>query len=237
MRYISATLWLFPFLSFIVGYVVVHSFSYREIVQAPAVIGLPLAQAVKVLSGCTLNARILAEKEDTDLPEGSVISQSPVAGKKVKAHQSVFLVVTRHAEKARAPLLSGLTLAQAQARVQENNIRLKTYYLPAQLPHNTCVAQNIAEQEELDTPTMLAYISQGASTLRVFPLLKQQKVSLVTQFLKNYGIAVVMRSVNTGRPATPTKHSQVLEQYPVAGSLVDIKKLPSVQITISDPAA
>jgi beta-lactam-binding protein with PASTA domain len=235
MRYFSATLWVLPFLSFIAGYVLLHSVSYREVVQAPAVVGLPLAQAVKVLSGCRLNARILTEKEDADLPEGSVISQSPVAGKKIKAYQSIFLVVTRHADKAHAPLFSGLMLSQVQARAQEHNIHLKTYYLPAQAPYNTCIAQNVAEHEELDTPAMLVYVSQGAPTLRVFPTLKQHKVAAVTKFLKNYGLTVITNYVN-GRPATPTKHSRVLEQYPAAGSLVDIIKLSSVLITISDPA-
>ena len=233
MRFLSAILWLLPFLSFLAGYALVYKFSHRETVQAPTVVGLPLSQAVKILSKYTLNARILAEKEDNDLPEGSVITQSPLPGQKVKAHQSMFLVVTCHAEKSHAPLLSGLTLTEAQARAQENNIRLKTHYLQAQLPHNTCIAQDIAAQEELDTPTLLAYVSQGTTSLRIFPLLKQKKVSTVTQFLKNYGIKAIIRSAD-GQPVTPTKNLQVIEQYPVAGTLVDIKKLPSVHITVSN---
>src|SRR5205085_11984966 len=102
--------------------------------ETPSVIGQHIHDAIKLLSTHHLNARILSEKEDLDLPEGIVISQSPVQGQKIKSQQSIFLVVTRRPPKAQAPRLFGLNNEESNANTQKKGIQLKSYSIESICP-------------------------------------------------------------------------------------------------------
>jgi len=53
-------------------------------IQAPALVGKQLQNAVALLSQKNLNVRFITQKEDPDLPHGTILSQTPAAGRNVK---------------------------------------------------------------------------------------------------------------------------------------------------------
>lgn len=234
---LQSLLWMVPFVCFLGGYQLLRIFTHREIIETPAVVGLHIADAIKIFSRFNLNTRILTEKEDLDLPEGIIISQSPAAGQKVKAHQSIYLVSTRHPAKPQAPRLEGLTLSQAQAVAKQENIRLKTAFLESNALQNKCFAQNVRAGEELESKNILAYFSTGTTSVRILPDLKNRLVSDVLPFLKNYAIDTVVTHAH-GSP-DDAEHvcdaCLVTEQRPLAGTLVDLKKPLTVHLTVTDP--
>lgn len=87
-------LWLMPFASFLIGYQIINIFKNQNEIIVPNFVGKTLNQAIKVASDNNLNLRISAEKEDSQLPEGTIISQIPNR-QKIKPNQSIYLVISK----------------------------------------------------------------------------------------------------------------------------------------------
>jgi eukaryotic-like serine/threonine-protein kinase len=227
-------LWILPFFCFLGGYQLVRFFSDHGIIEAPAVVGQHIHDAIKLLSQYHLNARILTEKEDNDLPEGIVLSQSPPQGQKVKAHQSVFLVVTRKPPQLQAPSLYGMTLNEATTAAQAQGVQLKAYGVESVSPQGTSIAQNAHPQDQLIDGTLTAYFSEGTTPIRVFPDLKGKKVSQVVAFLKEYGIQAKLTHTQEIEEHHTCSFCTVLAQRPLAGALISLKRPLTVQLTVHD---
>ncbi len=79
---------------------------------------------------------------------------------------------------------------------------------------------------------MWVYCSSGLKTQRIFPDLRGRTVDEVASFLEPYGITVSV--VNYDVESVAKKDSSLVkDQRPLAGSLVDLNKKLSVQLTVS----
>ncbi len=223
-NFLLSFIWLVPFLSFIAGYQLVRLLTHTETVFVPSVVGLHLNDAIRMLSADQLNVRILAEKEDPDLHEGMILSQTPDHGQMVKPHQSVFLVITRKPLKPQAPKLQGITCAQAQKKARHAHIRLKSFNLESSVPKDRVITQSVAPGREVKTNTLTIYCSDGSTTLRIFPELKGKSVDEVVSFFGLYDIPVKVHG---------PKDASIKDQRPLAGTLIDIQKPLIVEITTS----
>lgn len=235
MRFIYSYLWILPFITFITGYQVLHFVTYKAVIKVPNVIGQHIHDAIKMLSDYKLNARILDQKEDANLPEGLVISQSPSQDQSIKTQQSVFLVVTRKPPKPLSPSLYGLTLDQAKLLAQEKAIRLKFYFIETCDLQGTCIAQSNQPNEELVNKEIAAYFSSGTTCIRIFPNLKAKPVPEVIDFLKSYGIEVKLMHLKPIELTDSThtcSNCIVIGQSPLPGSLINLKKQLTVQLTV-----
>jgi beta-lactam-binding protein with PASTA domain len=229
--YFYSLLWLLPFLCFLGGYQLIQLLSDHGSLEAPSVVGQHIHDAIKLLSRYHLNARIVTEKEDADVPEGIVISQSPLPGKKIKSHQSLFLVVTRKPPKPQAPVLYGMTTDDAHAITRAKHIQLKAYAIESINPHNTCIAQSAQPNQELSDNTMTAYFSDGTTPIRVFPQVKGKRVKEVSSFLKEYGIECKIthtKGVEEGHVCSCI----IVAQQPLPGTLVNMKRPLIAHLTV-----
>lgn len=217
-------LWLLPFLSFIAGYQLIRLLTRTETIRVPSVVGLHMNEAIKILSTDLLNVRILAEKEDPDLHEGTILSQNPEPGQRVKTHQSIFLVITKKPAKARAPQLRGLICEQAQTKAAQAGITLKTISFESPFPKDRVIAQSVLPEREVKNKSLMVYCSEGSTPLRIFPDLKGRSVDEVASFFALYSATVNVQ----GNRSDPIK-----EQQPRAGTLVDIRKPLTVQLVCS----
>ena len=229
-NFIKPFLWILPFISFLAGYQFVRMLSHTEVIEVPNIVGMHMSDAIKILSTFQLNARILAEKEDPDAHEGIILSQTPVYGKKVKPHQSIFLVVTRRPPKPHAPALFGMKQQDAAAKAQKERVALKVYPLESQYPSGTVIAQNAQPQQELADSSLSVYVSAGASSMRLMPDLKDHSVEEVTKFFAPYQITVESTHVGE-QEGHKCAACIVTEQKPAAGTPIDLKKPPVVQVT------
>jgi len=88
-------IWIFPFSSFFLGYFFLSAWYHVERVKTPSLVGTNLPHAFQTLSQHQLNPRLLAIKEDPDIEQGTILSQTPSAGHPIKPHQPVFLVISK----------------------------------------------------------------------------------------------------------------------------------------------
>jgi beta-lactam-binding protein with PASTA domain len=218
-------LWLMPFLSFVAGYQFIRLLTHTETIRVPAVVGLHMNEAIKILSTDLLNVRILAEKEDPDLHEGTILSQMPEAGQQVKTHQSIFLVVTKRPPELRAPHCIGLTVEEVQRKASALGITLTIESFESSIPKNRIISQSIMPDREVNQRSLMLYNSEGSTPMRIFPDLKGRLVEEVVPFFTLYNATVQIQ----GDKAKPIR-----EQHPRAGTLVDIRKPLTLQVICSE---
>jgi beta-lactam-binding protein with PASTA domain len=115
------TVWLLPFICFIIGYCAMSWLLRPAAMSMPSLINHSLHDATKIASEHHLNIRILREQENTQLAEGTVIDQIPSPKSLVKHYQTVFLVITKKAARPLAPHLLNLSTIKGQSveHVQE----------------------------------------------------------------------------------------------------------------------
>ena len=205
-------------------------------VETPSLIGKNINYAAKVLSQHNLNLRIIAEKEDADLPEGTIISQTPTKQQKVKPQQSVFCVVSHQTQSAHAPCLINNQIKQVDELLKNEKIRNKSYCLASKYSEGTCIAQIPSAQEPLQYQSMIIYLSASNKKTVVFPSLKGKSVDEVIEFLDKY---TIKPSVQHNRLVDKHHHCTnciVIDQKPLVGSLVDFSKPLPVQLQVNSSA-
>lgn len=219
---ISSTLWMWPFVAFFGGYQGMRYITQVELVVMPTVVGLHLNEAIQILSEDRLNVRILAKKEDFDLQEGTILSQMPHQGKMVKPHQSVFLVTSCRPNNARAPKLVGEPKTKAQEEAKKAHRALKVYHFESSYPKDRCIAQSVLPEQEMKDSSLIVYCSEGNTPLRIMPDLKNHKAEECISFFGRLNILVKV---------VGDKQGTVIDQQPIAGTLIDISKPLVIDVT------
>jgi len=198
----------------------------------PRLVGRHLQEAVKMLSDQNLNIRIAEEKETTEVPEGTILSQIPLEGQKIKPYQSIFLVLSQRASLSLAPSIQGLPEAEAVQLAHERQLDIKRYRLFSSAPTDTCIAQIPAPSVPLTTKKIISYISAGDQPYRLMPNFKNLPIREVSSFLRSYTIEPHIFHGYEIEEEHTCDHCVVLDQRPFPGTLVNISQQSKVQLRI-----
>ena len=221
--------WITPFLSFLVGYQLLNIMTSVAELPAPNIVGLPLVDAVKQLSDRSLNARVMMEKEEPDLVEGTVLAQTPHAFHKVKPQQSIFLIIAKKPKKL-APNILNKSTSEIETIAEQSNIRIKTYPVSSHYPVGTCIGQEPTAEQWIDQNKMIAYVSSGNSKPHIFPNIKGMPVRQVVQWLKDYPAQVTIAHQTAVDADHQCIECLVIDQKPLPGTIIEIDKSFMVQI-------
>lgn len=223
-------LWFLPFIFFCAGYYFVSLFGNGDPIELPSVIGYGLQGALKELSGRKLTAVIKGEKEDAHLIEGTIISQSPLPGQKVKHQQSVFLVVAKKPQAVPAPSCAGLQQQEIQAQAKTLGVRLKIFYLESHHPKDMCIAQIPSPGTPLHEKIMYIYLSSGITPLRMMPDFRGRSVGEVRDFLAVHSFELKFFSHEQ-----PADQDIINDQRPLPGSIINFLKGTSFYVSARSP--
>ncbi len=211
----------------------IRSFFHIAELETPCVVGKKLGQAFTILSNHHLAIHLLDQKEDADLPDGTVLSQIPAPGQLVKPRQTVFLALSKQPPQPIAPCLYGKQLDEIERQVRAAKLRLKTYFLESVYPTNQCIAQIPGPDEPVPDKIMIAYISKGNAKHIIWPDFTGKSLADITDFLESYDIKpYIIEAAAAGQQQK--EFPLVIDQRPLAGSLISInqKQLPIVQLYI-----
>jgi serine/threonine-protein kinase len=230
--------WLIPFLAFAIGYYAISFVFKSKTIQAPALVGKCIDKAVIILSEQNLNIRIVGNKNDSDLPEGTIISQTPLAGSKIKENQTLYVVIAKKPAAILAPDFKQKTISAATRIAQDLGLHIKTYAIPSSAPDQQCIAQFPAAGQELDNNTIIVYSSAANTKSVIMPSCKDMHVSEVISFLQLYGITPTILHTRPELLGINHQCAQciVIDQRPLAGSLVQInaEKPLSIQLQVQE---
>jgi serine/threonine-protein kinase len=221
MKNLRHYLWAIPFLSFLCGYYSMSTLYTNKIIRTPSVVGMQFAQAARLLADNQLNVRILGEKEDPDLPAGTIISQNPLPNSSIKPQQSVFLVISSEPQPLKAPNFVGRSLQEIEKIAQDRSLKYKLFMRPCNYPANICFAQWPSAGSTLDTNPLIVYVATADQRPVIMPNLIGHSVPDVADFLINH--EMVPQLIH--QPDVPDGHicssgCIVTDQRPLAGSLV-----------------
>lgn len=222
-----------PFLFFIIGYTLLAWLTHVTVVKVPALVGMPLVEALKTTSDLQLNARVVAVQEVADIPEGTVMSHVPMAGSNIKSHQRIFMVVSKHPELVKAPMWVGMDLDAVEKSAHQQGIRLKKYFVSSSSHlKNTVMAQFPSERQPLPDRTVILYCSSGEDMLVVVPDMRGLPVSVVQEFCARHELALEITYVTIYDAAYPYHECVVKHQRPLAGSIIELRKGIKFQIHV-----
>lgn len=224
--------WFLPFIAFIAGYELLNYTTHVKEIKAPALVGLPITQAVKILSDHNLNPRILVEKEEKDILPGTILSQTPCSGQSVKVNQSIFLVVAQKPKPLVVPDLHQKTEKEIQTIATKHNIRTKSYYIPSHYPQGTCFAQSPKCGSLVDDRKMTVYISAAQQKMVLFPQFKRMPVNEAKEFLQGYPVTIKVFHKQPVPPDHRCDNCIVTEQKPLANSLITLSNNVYVQLQV-----
>lgn len=181
-------LWLLPFISFIVGY---SFFSYLylvDTVHAPSIVGMQIEKAFPLLSESNLNIRLIAVKLDPELPDGTILSQTPAAQTPIKSHQAMYVVVSQKPPKISMPVLVNKSAEAIEQELKSAAIRNKTYLHQSNFASGVCIGQFPASGTPLEEKKVITYLSSGMNKPVLLPKFKNKSIFQVTDFLDMHAI-------------------------------------------------
>jgi beta-lactam-binding protein with PASTA domain len=225
-----------PFVCFTAGYFfIAHFFGAKEI-ETPALIGKKLQEAARELSALNLNLRIVTEKPDAELQAGTIISQTPSAGKHIKENQSIFIVISKKLPHPLAPECLGKHRADLQKLCDTTGIHATWHYLEHALPKDLCFAQYPSAGTEI-TDRMIIYVSSGEKKPIIWPNFTGIASEKVIDFLTSHDISAQIIQANhipSISGASSEQSAVIIDQRPQAGSLIllDSGKMPRVQLQV-----
>lgn len=228
---IKPYLWILPFLSFFLGYTVISRIIGARSVKTPTLLGLDITAASKLLSDANLNLRIIDQKVDTDLPDNLIIQQTPKPDQTIKANQSVFCVITKRPPHAAAPNL--LQRAESELNtLADNAVRITSYRVPSIYTEGTCIGQFPKPKESLQDKVITAYVAHNPNSQALFPKVIGKTVQEVFSWLQPYGFKKEVIHRKTITHTTDTCDCIIIDQKPLAGTIVDIKKTMLIQLIV-----
>jgi len=224
-------LWLIPFGCFATGYGVALFLFRSETVPTPSVVGLPLTSAVKILSKQNIGVRISAHKPSLDVPEGTVLIQSPAAGQSIKTHQTAFLVIAEQPPVPTAPSFLTLSREKIEQEASQQRISVTFAAIPHAAPTDTCCAQCPAPGQPLTKPTMTVYCSEKRTKLVIWPSFVGKSIGEILPWLEAQNLRFEI-TADSSRYSDKKKLLQapIIDQQPRAGTIInaDSDKLPTV---------
>ena len=156
-------LWIFPFISFVFGYYFLHTLLQKKEIFTPNVIGQNIQSAMKGMSKCGLNIRLLREQEDSDLPAGIVLEQIPKPNQMVRPNQHVFVTISKRPQTVLAPDFLGQRYKFIVKQVAKLGIHAKVFWLQSTYPKNFCIAQSPQPEQEMRDQKLIIYVSSGSA--------------------------------------------------------------------------
>lgn len=142
------------------------------ILEVPNVVGKTQMEAQQILKDAGFIFRIAAERYDSEVPAGVVISQSPMGGEKAKKDREVYCVISKGDQYTKVPDVRGKTQREAELELNNQGLQLGNVRLVSHptIPKDRVVNQNPKGGTEVAKGTLVDLeVSKGpeGSTVKV----------------------------------------------------------------------
>ena len=201
-------------------------------VTVPDVTGKPMALARQILEDQKLRVNI-AEVYDASVPVGTVVSQTPEAGSKVKEERTVTINVSRGGEELDMPDLLGLDRSDAEIKLKKMGLKLGSVYEKfSDEEEGTVIGQEPRSGTKISKgQTIDITVSRGKKIKKVnVPNVKGGTLSAAESTLHSKGL-----SVNVEKRESSQAPGTIISQSPAADSEVDSGS--TVTLVVSEEAS
>ena len=229
----NSILFILPFIGFVSGYFILYIFLQNKEIVVPNIIGKNLQDCIKEVSHQGLSLKLLREQVDPDLPQGVILQQIPASNQKIKPNQNILITISKKPKPITATNFLGFSHKEINLRTKKSGIQNKSYWIKSIFPLDSCIAQSPQEGQVLQNQKLTTYISSGQNGLFVVPNFKSFSLDEVKQNLNDENISLeVLHSKDYGQKCD-AKDCFVIDQKPMAGSIIDLNKPLRIQLQVS----
>lgn len=226
-RFVICT--LLPFICYLAGYFFCAQLLNNRIIITPSVMGMPLQQGVMLLSKKNLRSLVIKEREEVSVACGTILDQIPHAQQQIKENQVVYLTISTQPTQI-TPSLLAHTAEQIPTIAQQEGLNIRLHHLPVphtqgqvfgQFPH--------AGSNRMPGQSVIAYSAITTPKLFIWPNMQGKDLATVQNFLSHYQIKPTILTVDR---STPKDDALIIQQRPVAGSLITLSSLGSLVVQL-----
>jgi serine/threonine-protein kinase len=228
---VNKYLWILPFISFLGGYWLMSVVYKTKTLQAPALVGKTIQEALRISADNSLSIRLVKEQEDSELPAGTIISQSPLPNTHIKSHQAIQCVISKKTEHL-APRLIGKKIEDMQSELDSLGISYKLYPIASSAPEGTCIAQDPAPDVPMPSKVLQIYVAKNTLQQFLFPDLRQKSIEEVKNFLSSAPVTIQVTHAFEQTENHNCSDCIVSDQRPRPGSIVSLDKEKPIQVQL-----
>ncbi len=211
--------WLIPFLVFFSTYILLNLWFKPETTSMPNIVGANLIQATKICSSMHIRPQIVHINIDKDLPQATIIHQTPSAGSMIKKEQTIYIEITEKPALKKAPDCVGMSRQDIKEMLSTHDIRVKFHPIEYRYLADHCFCQWPSPGAPLKSKTIICYVAQKPRRMVIWPDLKSKPFNEVKSLLEEYNI-----DIKTNIMPQPDQAYYIYDQQPKAGSIVDLAK-------------
>ncbi len=193
--------------------------------NVPDVVGMPEAEAFRVLDSLNLEPRKGDVHPDKDYPEGYVVAQNPVPQQIVKPRRRVYLTISGGEQLAVVPELKGRSLRDTKFALDRSGLKLGTVQrqISREFPEGTIISQDIVSGAKVKHGS---YIGVTQSTGQSMDSLLVPNV--IGKTLVDAQKMLIQKGFKTGtitnQPNADLLPNTVIGQLPRAGDIASFGK-------------
>lgn len=203
---------LFVAVAIVSAYLTFYLLTSTKSHEVPGLAGKSLLEANKLLGERKLFLKIVGETYDADVPAGHIMKQEIPEGRTIKEGRTIGVIISKGPKMLYIPMLSGLTLDDAQILIQQNNIKLdrvaKVHSAVAE--KNTVIAQDPNPEEQGAGGITLVVSAGNYDDTVICPSFTNMAVDDAKNLARQIGL----------EPVTSGEGKKVDSQSPPARSLV-----------------
>ena len=200
-------------------------------VEVPSIVGQSVEEAKVSLSNQDLKVDVIGRRFDDDFPDGSVISQHPRPGGRMKIRRAVRVIVSLGEKRDAIPELLGSTLGVARLLVAEAGYelgRISWLSIPEIRKEEIIRQYPLANSERIMSPKIDVLVSSGDSTRYVMPDVTGWGLNQVLLLFEGNGVKV--GRIQYGSYPN-TRKGIIVKQFPEPGYILVEKKAVNLEVS------
>lgn len=212
--------------------VLVHS---KKEVIVPNLINKPLSEALDIVSKLGLGLKKIGEVYDPNYPTGTVISQQPSAGMRVRQGRFINVVISLGGEKVFVPNVVGEERKKAEVTLRQYNLLVGTvtYRYSLRYTKNRVIEQQPIAESIVDKNSyvdLVVSLGLPPDDIILMPEFINKDVSEVYSWSKKYGLDVeVEYQIVENEP-----QGKVMRQNPPPDTMVQPGQ--EIKVVVANPS-
>lgn len=218
--FILRYLWLLPFICFLAGYQIMKWAYQPHFLITPSLVGKTLDEAIHLAADQKLSLQLLADREEPDLPEGTILQQNPPANAAIKPHQPISCIISKK-RILTAPNCLGKKIDELAGSLAQEGIVFKQFSIDSIRPERTCIAQDPVAGSSLESAQLLLYIAKQPATSVIVPRFTLLDVATVKEFLEQSNATFdIVHEIPQPEGHQCSHECIITDQRPIAGTIV-----------------
>jgi len=212
-----------PFITFLVGYIFSLAYVHVSKVQVPNVVGKSLHDASLILAKNNIALKVLSEKEDFALQEGTIISQIPSFGQDIKLSRPLLVILAKKPKPFLMPDLSSKNFDEIVDLGNDLQRKIKIVNLAKTHADGKCFAQVPNFGSELIDGKIIAYVVIQSPRLYIVPSFVKMSLVEVKKLLRDQHISYEI--VDENSEIANEQEIYITDQIPISGTIIPLEKI------------